>query len=116
MFDRFHAHAWRYHYEVVVTRQGQAQVVARVPSRWAAERTMVQLVAQVELSAQSLQWRRQRGVHPDRVAQVCLVVCLAALAFPVASLQVIIGALCLAVMGGLLSSGRQWRHGGRDDR
>lgn len=115
-FDRFDIHDWLYHYEVVVRRQGGEQVLARAPSRYAAERLVNLVPAGLEVSRQSLDVRRARGVHPDKVARLCLLIFLAALLLPGLWLPAMVQLLCLAVAGGLLSSGRQWRQGGRDDR
>jgi hypothetical protein len=116
VFNLFAVHDWLYHYEVVVLRQGREQVLARLPSRRAAEQAMLLMPARVELSRQSLRWRRSRGVHPDRAVQSCVLLLLVALALPGLWLPAIIQLLCLALIGGLLSSGREWRQGGEDDR
>ncbi|CAA9234008.1 MAG: hypothetical protein AVDCRST_MAG93-1013 [uncultured Chloroflexia bacterium] len=115
-FNLFAVHDWLYHYEVVVSRQGREQVLARVPSRRAAEQAMLLLPTRVELSRQSLDWRRSRGIHPDRAVQLCTLLLLVALALPGVWLQMVVQLICLAVIGGLLSSGRKWRQGGQDDR
>ncbi len=116
LFNLFDVRDWLYHYEVVVIRQGREQVLVRVPSRRAAEQAMLLAPAGVELSRQSLRWRRRRGAHPDRAVQMCIFVLLVTLALPGPWLPAVIQLLCLAVVGGLLSSGHQWRQGGQDDR
>jgi hypothetical protein len=115
-FDLLDKHDLLYHYEVVVTRQGRDHVLARVPSRRAAERTMVMAPARLEISRQSVQWRRVRGLHPDRIAYWCMFALLVSLALPGIWPRLIAALLCLAVIGGLQSSGRKWRRGGEDDR
>ena len=107
---------WLYHYEIVVTRHDGEQVLARVLSRRAAEQALLLVPAHVEVRRQSLGWRRRRGVHPDRVVQLCVLLLLVTLALPGLWLPAIMQLLCLAGIGGLLSSGRQWRQGGKDDR
>ncbi len=109
-------HDWLYHYEVVVTRHGSERVIARVPSRRAAERAVGLVPARAEVNRESLGWRRRRGVHPDRAAALCVVLLLLGLALPNIWLLAVVQLLCLAIIGGLLSSGRQWRQGGVDDR
>ena len=116
LFNLLDKHDWLYHYEVVVIRQGNEQVIARVPSRRAAERAMGLVPARAEVSRQSLRWRRRRGVHPDKVAGLCTFLLLVGLTLPSVWLLVTVQVLCLAVIGGLLSSGRKWRQGGLDDR
>ncbi len=116
LFSLFEVHDWRYHYEVVVVRQGREQVLARVRSRSLAEQAMLLVPARVELSRHSLQWRRRRGVHPDRVVQLCVLLLVLTLALPGLWLPAIIRLLCLVTSAGLLTSGRQWRQGGEDDR
>ncbi len=115
-FNHFALHDWLYHYEVIVLRQDREYVLARVPSRQAAERAMLLLPMRVELSEQSLGWRRIRGIHPDRAVQLCVLLLLATLALPGHWLAGVMQLLGLAVIGGLLSSGREWRQGGHDDR
>ncbi len=115
-FDLFDVHDWLYHYEVIVLRQGRAQVLARVSSRWAAEQATLRIPAGVEVSRGSVHWRRQRGVHPDRAVQLCVLLLLLTVAVPGLWLPAIMQLLCLALISGLLSSGRQWRQGGQDDR
>ncbi len=116
LFSLFDVHDWRYHYEVVVVRQGREQVLARVRSRWLAEQAMLLVPAGVELNRHSFQWRRRRGMHPDRAVQLCVLLLLLTLALPGLWLPAIIQLLCLATIAGLLTSGRQWRQGGADDR
>ena len=116
LFSLFNGHDWVYHYEVVVVRQGREQVLARVRSRWLAEQATLLVPAGVELNRHNLHWRRRRGVHPDRVVQLCVLLLLLTLALPGLWLPAMMQLLCLAVIGGLLSSGRQWRQGGEDDR
>ncbi len=72
--------------------------------------------ARLEVSPQSMQWRCVWGLHPDKVARLCTVALLVALVLPGFWLRTSVGVLCLALIGGLHSSGRQWRQGGRDDR
>ncbi len=115
-FSLFDVHDWQYHYEVVVVRQGRQHVLARVRSRSLAEQAMLLVPARVELSRHSLQWRRRRGVHPDRVVQLCVLLLVLTLALPGLWLPAIIRLLCLVTSAGLLTSGRQWRQGGEDDR
>ena len=116
VFNLLDRHDWLYHYEVVVARQGSERVIARVPSRRAAERAVWLVPARAELSRQSLTWRRRRGVHPDRAAALCVVLLLFGGVLPNVWLLGSVQLLCLAIIGGLLSSGRQWRQGGVDDR
>ena len=116
VFKLLDTYDWLYHYEVVVTRQGSERVIARVPSRRAAEQAARMVPARAELSQQSLEWRRRRGVHPDKAAALCVVLLLLGFALPNLWLLGIVQLLCLAIIGGLLSSGRQWRQGGVDDR
>ncbi len=116
LFSLFDVHDWLYHYEVVVLRQGREHVLARVRSRWAAEQAMLLVPAGVELNQHNLTWRRRRGVHPDRAVQLCVLLLLLTLALPGLWLPATMQLLCLAVIGGLLSSGRRWRRGGEDDR
>jgi hypothetical protein len=116
LFDLFNVRDWLYYYEVVVTRQGRDQVLARVPSRSAAERMLAMVPASLELSHQHMQWRRARGLLPDKAAQLCTLPLLVALALPGFWLPAVVGVLCLAVIGGLCTSGRHWRQGGEDDR
>ncbi len=115
-FKLFAVHDWLYHYEGIVLRQGREQVLARVQSRRAAEQAMLLMPARPELSRQSLRWRRSRGVHPDRAVQLCVLLVLVALALPGIWLPAVIQLLCLAVIGGLISSGREWRQDGQEDR
>ena len=49
LFSLFDVHDWRYHYEVVVVRQGREQVLARVRSRWLAEQAMLLVPAGVDM-------------------------------------------------------------------
>ena len=115
-FDLFNVRDWLYYYEVVVTRQGRDQVLARVTSHTAAERMLAMVPAATEVSRQHVQWRRVRGLHPDRAAQLCTLLLLVALALPGFWLPTVVGVLCLAVICGLCTSGRHWRQGGEDDR
>ncbi len=116
LFSLFDVYDWRYHYEVVVVRQGREHVLARVRSRRLAEQAMLLVSARVELSRHSLRWRRRRGVHPDRVVQLCVLLLVLTLVLPGLWLPAILQLLCLATGAGLLTSGRQWRQGGDDDR
>ncbi len=116
VFNLLDRQDWLYHYEVVVARQGSEQVIARVPSRRAAKQAARMVPARAEVSRQSLGWRRRRGVHPDRAAALCVILLLLGFALPNVWLLGAVQLLCTAIIGGLLSSGRQWRQGGVDDR
>jgi len=116
LFDLLNIRDWLYHYEVVITRQGRDQLLARVPTRRYAELAIANAPAKVEVSRQTIQWRRARGVHPDKVAVLCTLLLLVMSALPWAWPSLIFSVVCVALIGGLLTSGRDWRQGGDDDR
>jgi hypothetical protein len=112
----FSEHAWLYHYEVVVRRHGREQILARVPSRRQAEFEIAHVNGGVEVSRQTISWRRARGVHPVNLAKFALVLLLMVLLLPWAWPRLVFSLLCTALICGALSSGTSWKHGGEDDR
>jgi hypothetical protein len=109
-------HAWLYHYEVVVRRQGRDQLVARVPTEARAAGMAVSLRYAAELSSTSVHWRRVPGIHPVNAAKLVALLLLATLLLPWFWPRAVLGLLLIALLGGLLSSGTKWRNGGEDDR
>ena len=107
---------WLYHYEVVVTRHGRDQILARVPSRVRAEWAIASSRKWLEISRHTVQWRRVRGVHPVKAAQLCMLLLGVALALPWFWPRALLSIVCVATICGLLSSGTRWRQGGEDDR
>ena len=116
LFDLLNIRDWLYHYEVVITRQGREQLLARVPTRWHAELSIAEVPAKVEVSRQSIQWRRVRGVHPHKAAALCALLLLVVNTLPWLWPRLIVSLVCVAVICGLLTSGRDWMQGGEDDR
>ena len=115
-FRRLPFDHWRYHYEVLVLRHGGPELLARVPSRATAERTIRQACRQLEVRASAFRWRRTRGVHPRNVAKLCTVPLVLSLLLPWSWLAGGLSLIWLAVIGGLLTSGQHWMRGGGDDR
>jgi hypothetical protein len=109
-------HAWQYHYEVVVRRQGCEQIVARVPSLRRAEKEIAYVPAGIEISRLAVYWRRVRGVHPANLAKCCFALLLIGLLLPWIWPRLVFSILCTSVICGALSSGTSWKHGGEDDR
>src|SRR3712207_1643213 len=104
--------AWRSHYEVLVTRHQVEHLIARVASEAAAERLITRTCHEVEFSRQAFRWQRVRGVHPWKAAQLCISLLLLMPLIPWGWVSGGLSLLCLAVICGLLSTGRQWRRGG----
>lgn len=113
---RLHLDAWRFHYEVIVIRQQAPHLLARVGSRTAAERLIARTCRQVELSRMAFRVQRVRGVHPLNLALLCVGLLLVVVLLPGLWLRASLSLICIALTCGLLSSGRQWRQGGMDDR
>ena len=107
---------WRYHYEVLVLRHEAPELLARVPSRAAAERTIRHACRQLEVRRSAFHWQRTRGVHPHNAAKLCIVALVLSLLLPWPWLGGTLSLVCLAVSCGLLTSGRHWMRGGADDR
>jgi hypothetical protein len=107
---------WHSHYEVLVTRNQIEYLVGRVSSPAAVERLIRHTCREVELSQQTFRWQRVRGTHPWKVAQLCTWLLLCMPLVPWGWLGGGLSVLCLAVICGLLSSGRAWIRGGVDDR
>ncbi|HEX6288373.1 MAG TPA: hypothetical protein VFZ66_04240 [Herpetosiphonaceae bacterium] len=114
--QRLHLDDWCSHYEVCVTRHQVEYLIARVASPSAAERLITRTCFEVEVNRQAFRWQRVRGVHPWKMAQLCTWLLLLAMLIPLPWLSGGLSLLFLAIICGLLSSGRQWRHGGIDDR
>ncbi len=115
-YDLLHTRDWLYYYEVVVTRQGHDQILARVPSRPQAELAIARTRRRIEVSRPAMRWRRVRGVHPVKAAEICSLVLVLALVLPWFWPRAILSMVSAALICGLLSSGAQWRQGGEDDR
>jgi hypothetical protein len=114
--DLFNIRDWRYHYEVVITRQGRTQPVARVPSQWSAEITVKRMLRELEIGRNAIHWRRARGVHPRRLAGLLIAPLLFAILLPWFWPRVVLSLICIATICGLCSSGLHWMRGGEDDR
>ncbi len=114
--DVLNVHDWLYHYEVVVSRQGRDQILARVPSQLQAEVAIAQTRARVEVSRPTIRWRRVRGTHPVKAAELCTLVLVVVLTLPWFWPRTILSMVCAALIWGLLTSGTHWRQGGADDR
>ena len=105
-----------HYYEILVSRRGQDQVVARVPTRHEADRAVVELLGADAVSQQSVRWERRRGLHPWNAALLCGALLLASMFLPLAWLRLGLTLLLAALTGGFLTSGRRWIAGGKDDR
>ena len=114
--DMLNVRDWLYHYEVIVMRHGREQILARVPSRFAAERTIARARRGLEINRQNMQWRRVRGVHPWKAVVLCTLPLLVVLMLPWLWVRAGVGIVCLSIILGLLSSGARWMQGGEDDR
>lgn len=114
--QRLNLDDWCSHYEVLVTRHQVEHLIARVASASAAERLIIQTCHEVELNRQAFHWQRVPGLHPWKAAQLCMWFLVLATFVPWGWLSGALSVLCLALIGGLLSSGRHWRRGGVDDR
>lgn len=109
-------HAWHYHYEVIVRRQGREQIVSRVPSQRRAEQQIAHVRADFEISRPTVYWRRVRGVHPANLAKCCFGLLVLALLLPWVWPRLVVSLLCTSLICGALSSGSSWKQGGDDDR
>ena len=114
--DLFNARDWMYHYEVVVSRHGRDQIVARVPSLPRAYGALVSTRRQLEVSDQQVHYRRARGLHPTKAAEMCILLLVVAVVLPWFWPKIVLSLVTTALVFGLLSSGRSWRNGGEDDR
>lgn len=104
-----------YHYEIIILRQGHEQILARVATRRQAAQRIFSAQQRLEISRQSVQIRRARGVHPRKAAAVLAILLLITIILPW-WVQIGIGLIGLSVILGLLTSGTQWMQGGTDDR
>lgn len=109
-------HAWHYHYEVIVRRQGREQILARVASQRRADQAIAHVRADIEVSRPTVYWRRARGVHPANLAKCCLALLLVVLLLPWIWPRLVLSILCASLICGALSSGTSWKQGGEDDR
>lgn len=116
LVQRLKLDQWLIHYEIVVTRQGHQQLLARVASRRAAERRVAYACRHIEVGRRSVRWQPARGLHPWNAAKLCLVPLILSTMLPWHWLGGVLTLICLAVICGLLSSGGRWMAGGEDDR
>lgn len=115
-FDLLNPRDLLYHYEVVITRQGRDQVLARVPTRHGAEVGAAKARRDLEISRQTVYWRRAAGVHPLRMAGLCVVPLVATIALPWLWPRAILSLVLISIICGLVTTGSRWTQGGEDDR
>ncbi len=116
LINRLKLDAWFDHYEVIVIRHKTEHVLARMPSRWSAERKIARVRPALEVSRQAFHCRRAPGWHPRNAAKLCVAPLIVAFWLPWLWLSGIIAAVCVALICGLLTSGQRWIDGGEDDR
>jgi len=116
LYDLLNKSDWLYHYEVVVSRHGRDQIIARVPSRPRAQVAIVRTQRRLEVSHQTVHWRRVRGLHPRKAAELCFLFLIVAATLPWFWPRIVLVLMGTALIAGLLTSGKEWRQGGEDDR
>jgi len=116
LYDLLNIRDWFYYYEVVVRRQGREQILARLRSRPRAELAISHTHRRLEVSRPTISYRRMRGIHPHKAAELCGLFLIMNLMLPWFWPWIVGSIIWLSLIGGLLSSGKQWQAGGDDDR